>query len=100
VIIKNGPLDKSESDWSLVKHGVPQGSILGPLLFLVHINDLRLIIKYPNSIVNPQTTLFADDISVIQIQYKLSATQIMVYKEKNVKLVFTSVIKWFKANLL
>jgi hypothetical protein len=65
VIIKNGPLDKNESDWGLVQHGVPQETILGPLLSPLYINDLPLIINYQNTNVNPQTTIFVDDASII-----------------------------------
>ena len=46
------------SDWVTVTSGVPQGSILGPSLFIMYINDL------PSSLSNSQCLLYADDVKV------------------------------------
>ena len=80
---------KLTSEWEPVKHGVPQGSILGPLLFLVHINDLSQTINRVAELI-----LFADDRSIV-----ISNINLEEFKS-NIKLVVNQTINWFQSNLL
>ena len=75
------------SDLSTITCGVPQGSVLGPLLFILYINDL------PNCS-NFTKLLFADDTTL-----QLSGNSISEL-ERTAKLELTKVSDWFRANLL
>jgi hypothetical protein len=81
--------DDTVSDWKKINHGVPQRSILGPLLFLVYINDLALFL---NRISTP--ILFADDTSVLITSQNPRDFNIITNE------ILKKLDKWFKTNLL
>ena len=62
-------LNSQYSSWAKVEAGVPHGSILGPLLFLICINDLS-----ENLALNPK--LFADDTSLFPVVKNVDASNI------------------------
>ena len=59
VVLNNNSPDTC-SNWGKITHGIPHVSILGPLLFLLYINDVP---QTTNE--NSKTILYADDTSLI-----------------------------------
>ena len=81
-------IDKCKSNTRPISCGVPQGSVLGPLLFLLFINDLPICCP------EGKTRLFADDTTII---YHSNNINDIISKGK---IIMTQLTNWFKANKL
>ena len=78
-------LNGKSSNWLPVQAGVPQGSILGPLLFLVYINDL-------SEKITSTVKLFADDTSLFSVVNgpNIPANEL----NNNLELISEYICKW------
>jgi len=81
-------INKTKSTIKEVTCGVPQGSVLGPLLFIIYTNDL------PNSLTHTHAILFADDTTI----YTKSKNLNELYNIVNSDL--QNLYDWFNANKL
>jgi len=77
------------SNWARIRLGAPQGSILGPLFFLLYINDLPKLINKTSAPI-----IFAGDTSILFIHSNL------IDFNKNISIVFTTLNKWVGSNQL
>jgi len=72
-----------------IKYGVLQGSILGPFLFLVYINDLPKATEH-----KALPSLLADDTSILLTSPK------NIEMQSGSNIIFEQLIKWFKSHSL
>jgi mannose/fructose/N-acetylgalactosamine-specific phosphotransferase system component IID len=51
-----------------VRYGVPQGSVLGPLLFILYVNDIP-------SLTQGKTFMYADETTIMNVEHDINELQ-------------------------
>ena len=81
-------INRADSELRELKHGVPQGSVLGLLLFLICINDLNTCIS------NSKVYHFADDINLLHINTYIK------WLQKNINYDLKRLTNWLDPNMI
>ena len=81
-------IDKYQSATHMITFGVPQGSILGPLLFLIYTNNISELSLHG------ELTLYADDTSIFYFGHSLQDIS------KHAQQYLNTLNRWFQSNLL
>ena len=76
------------SDRQKIEYGVPQGSIIGPLLFIIYLNELRLFVT------NAQISMYADDTTLYNRIKSVSEIK------DNLIPAFLKICDWLRSNKL
>ena len=79
-------IEENSSDKITNTHGLPQGSVLGPLLFLIYINDLHKAIK------NSDVYHYADDTNLLLTHKSPKKINKLINQD------LTTLCKWLRAN--
>ena len=82
-------IDNVDSNSQIIRHGVPQGSILGPLLFIIFMNDINLV-----PISDCELHLYADDTTMLTCSPTMD--QLMTTTNQ----ALTTIVDWFLKNKL
>ena len=82
-------IENVDSNSQIIRHGVPQGSILGPLLFIIFMNDINLV-----PISDCELHLYADDTTMLTCSPTMD--QLMTTTNQ----ALSTIVDWFLKNKL
>ena len=88
-------VEGSRSSWRTMKYGVPQGSVLGPLLYLLYTAPIADIIKAHNL----QYHFYADD-TQIYVTFETDSQEDASLTKARVECCVQEIIRWMIACML